>query len=184
MKTNLWITVHVKVKHEHHFPGDCSVCPKEWNCGPPEGPRRGSLGAAQRRCEPGGAEEGPKGAGHQGRGPFKVPRREHHLLPAAQRTLCDWRAAGEGIGVAAMSSRLQWCCCLPGFIRIFATARATLESRVGRSSLTLTVAGERTGAGHSQGRTPQRWTAQPPMLHAGWRSLWCRPDCAGGSWCR
>lgn len=69
-------------------------------------------------------------------------------------------------------------------VNVCVVVRAMLEWRAGRSSSTRMAVGGPTGAGRSLGRTTPRWTAQPPTLPAGWQSLWWRPNCAGGSWCR
>lgn len=81
----------------HPHPGDGSLHPRVRSRDPQEGSHRGDLSAARRLCEPGGAEEGPEGEGHQGGGPLKVPGRGHHLPPAAQRAVCDWWTTGEGL---------------------------------------------------------------------------------------
>merc|ERR1711988_1880644 len=50
--------------------------------------------------------------------------------------------------------------------------RVMLASRGGRSSLTPTVAGVRTVAARSPGRTPRRWTGPLPTSAGRWRSPW------------
>lgn len=79
--------------------GDGSLHPGERSCDPKEGSLCGDLGAARRVREPGGAEDGPAG-GHPGRGPLEVPGREHHLSPAAQRTLRHRWSTGKRLKVS------------------------------------------------------------------------------------
>lgn len=75
-------------------PGDGPLQPGERRRDPREDPHRGDLGAARRPRQPGGAEEGSDGEGHQSGDSCQIPGPEHRVPPAAQRALRDRGAAG------------------------------------------------------------------------------------------